>query len=285
MDKKYHAEEILLVDIFLDRETQVRVTVSEETVQRYFDAMVDEAARDAFPPVTLFRDPKNRLWLADGHHRVMAAKRRKFTSILAVVRSGTQTDAIWEAAKANGRNGLQLSNVDIRRAIGMIVSVPPERSNRAIAEAIGCSYKTVERYRHEFSTGTAVPVERRVGRDGKSRPATRKTEPTTDKNVPNTALESPPAAKKADQSPNTPSPTNDTTVAKTGRVAEPSNEPNFVETSDDRRRIEANAKEAEIEVTISLLRRQIDEWFEIALDDMHEEFDQRVRKQLLAIVD
>ena len=53
----------------------------------------------------------------------------------------------------------------------------PRKSNRAIAAQIGASYKTVERARN--STGTFVPPDRTVGldgKDGKSRPARRRSE-------------------------------------------------------------------------------------------------------------
>ena len=54
MKEQEHIEEISLANVYLDRETQVRATVSEETVQRYADAMEDEECRDKFPPIILY---------------------------------------------------------------------------------------------------------------------------------------------------------------------------------------------------------------------------------------
>ena len=283
-------QEISLNDIYLDRETQIRSAVSEETILRYFDVMADTEGRDKFPPILLFQDEEGNYWLADGHHRVMAAKRRKFTSILAIVRPGTKADAIWEAAKSNSRNGLPLGRADLRRAVEMICAAFSDRSNRMIADTVGCDEKTVRKYRPEKavandSTADKSAVEKTVGKDGKRRSATRTSKSTKPKTAYSVASQSPSVAKEVKRTPSSPIPANDGRVAETRRVAEPLEETNAIENSDDRRRIEAHEKESQIETTISLLRRQIDEWFEIALDDMYEEFDQRVRKQLLAIVD
>ncbi len=162
-------ENVPLSDIVLDRATQIRVDMCEETIQRYFDAMEDEQALGKFPPIRLIRDSDEKLWLADGHHRVVAAVRRKFESIPGGIRPGTKADAIWEAAKANGKNGLQLGRADIRRAVEMILTVLPDRSNRAVAEVVGCSHEYVRKLRQ--STGNSLTVERTIGKDGKSRPA------------------------------------------------------------------------------------------------------------------
>ncbi len=166
--------EIPLSEIDLDRETQIRVAVSEETVQRYYEVMEDEAGRDKFPPILLFQDKEGKYWLADGHHRVTAAQHRNFSTILAIVRPGTKADAIWEAAKANGRNGLQLGHVDIRRAVKMILAAFPDRSNRAIADVLGCDEKTVRKYRPTASGADLSAPEKRTGKDGKVYPAVKK---------------------------------------------------------------------------------------------------------------
>lgn len=166
--------EIPLSEINLDRETQIRVAASEETVQRYFEVMENEAGRDKFPPVLLFQDEDGKFWLADGHHRITAAQRRNFTTIRAIVRPGTKADAIWEAAKANGRNGLQLGRADICRAVEMILTVFPDRSNRAIAEVLGCDEKTVRKYRPSASGADLSAPEKRTGKDGKSYPTLQK---------------------------------------------------------------------------------------------------------------
>lgn len=175
MSDNEQIQEISLSEIKLDRGTQIRVAVSEETVQRYFDVMEDGKSRDKFPPILLFLDEAGDYWIADGFHRTTAAIRRKFKTIRAVVRQGTKADAIWEAAKANGRNGLQMGQSDIRRTVELIVAAWPQKSNREIADAIGCSHMTVQRLRPNLADGTNVPPEKRVGKDGKSYRAKRST--------------------------------------------------------------------------------------------------------------
>jgi hypothetical protein len=51
------------------------------------------AQANRFPPVVVYRDGETN-WLADGHHRVDAARRAGRTEILAGVRSGGQRDAL-----------------------------------------------------------------------------------------------------------------------------------------------------------------------------------------------
>jgi len=136
--------------------------------------METEEGRDKFPPILLYRDEAGNLWLADGFHRTSAALRRKFTSIRAIIRPGTKADAIWEAAKINGRNGLPLADTDYRRAVEIIVAAWPDRSNVMIAEALGCDEKTVRKYRPKSESDSSEP-EKRTGKDGKSYPARRKT--------------------------------------------------------------------------------------------------------------
>lgn len=169
-------QEILLSEINLDRDTQIRVAMNEETVQRYFDIMEDESAFAKFPPILLYRDFEGKLWLADGHHRVAAAMRRKFATTRAIVRTGTKSDAVWEAAKANGRNGLQLGRADIRRAVEMLCAAWPDRSNVVIAETLGCDEKTVRKYRPAKSGSDLSEPEKRVGKDSKSYSVKRKEE-------------------------------------------------------------------------------------------------------------
>jgi len=156
--------------IFLDRETQIRATVSEEMILRYYEIMEDEEGLKKFPPVILYRDEKGHIWVADGHHRIMAAVRRKFQSIHAIIRQGEKADAIWAAVLANGRNGIALGRSDIRRAVIMVISAYPDRSDQVIADAVGCSHMTVRRIRSSEPNLTDVKIETRIGKDGKRRP-------------------------------------------------------------------------------------------------------------------
>lgn len=270
-------EEIALADVFLDRETQIRAAASEETIQRYYDVMVDIAARDKFPPILLFRDKNGRLWLVDGHHRVMSAIRRKFKTILAVIRPGSKADAIWEAAKLNSKNGLQLGRADVRRAVEMILMEWSDRSNRAIAEVVGCSHEYVRKVRE--STGNLLPVEKTVGRDGKSRPA-KSTQRSESSPASKTSIPEEPAELNLrdmetivsdDPSPEVPSESESVVIQEDADVIKHQLEA-------------ANAKEQEVIAATNLLNQRIDEWFAVAPNDMWEAFDKRNRERIEALI-
>ncbi len=60
-------------------------------VERYAEML------DALPPVVVF-DTKEGLLLADGYHRLAAARRRGQETVEAEVRLGSRRDALWYAA-------------------------------------------------------------------------------------------------------------------------------------------------------------------------------------------
>src|SRR5690625_5164657 len=101
-----------LEQLRLDGGTQLRAEISVFRVQEYADAM---KAGSVFPPVTAFYDGEE-YWLADGFHRVEAAKLCGLA--LAVdVRLGSQRDAVLFSAGANAAHGQPRSNADKRNAV------------------------------------------------------------------------------------------------------------------------------------------------------------------------
>ena len=125
---------IPLADIALDGGTQVRLQPDESTVTDYAQQMTDGAK---FPPVILFHDG-NQYFLADGFHRVLAARRNDWRDIDADVRVGTKTDALWFALAANKANGRRLSENDKKHAVELALRQWPEKMQREIAEQVGC---------------------------------------------------------------------------------------------------------------------------------------------------
>jgi uncharacterized ParB-like nuclease family protein len=100
-------------NIIIDKGTQSRAAISEDTVSDYAEAM---AAGDEFPPVITFFDGVD-YYLADGFHRLHAVKRLGKTSIQADVRTGTLRDAILYSLGANRDHGLRRSNADKRKCV------------------------------------------------------------------------------------------------------------------------------------------------------------------------
>jgi hypothetical protein len=99
--------------IIIDKGTQSRAAISEDTVTDYAEAM---QAGDEFPPVITFFDGVE-YYLADGFHRLHAVKRLGKTSIQADVRTGTLRDAILYSLGANRDHGLRRSNADKRKCV------------------------------------------------------------------------------------------------------------------------------------------------------------------------
>jgi hypothetical protein len=99
--------------VIIDRGTQSRAQISEDTVTDYAEAM---QAGDTFPPIVVFFDGVD-YYLADGFHRLHAAKRLHKASIQADVRTGTLRDAILYSLGANRDHGLRRSNADKRKCV------------------------------------------------------------------------------------------------------------------------------------------------------------------------
>jgi len=99
--------------IIIDKGTQSRAAISEDTVTDYAEAM---QAGDEFPPVIVYHDGVE-YYLADGFHRLHAVKRLGKTSIQADVKTGTLRDAILYSLGANRDHGLRRSNADKRKCV------------------------------------------------------------------------------------------------------------------------------------------------------------------------
>ena len=290
MKEQEHIEEISLANVYLDRETQVRATVSEETVQRYQDAMENEECRDKFPPIILYRDNDDTLWLADGHHRVMAANRRKFQTIHAIIRKGSKADAIWEAIKANGRNGLPLGRADIRRAVEMVIKNFPERSNRSLADAICCSEQMVRRLRESVAPNGATE-RKNIGKDGKLYPAKKQGKKSfnpanklkAEAEKRKTPIPESPKTKSEEAAQEKPLETVsekplETTVESQSPAQEEQAKP-----ADNSNIEKANAVESQIMAMLTGFETLLRKWFELAPSDQHEAFDLRCRKRITEI--
>src|SRR5690554_4451177 len=99
---------IRLDQIIQDNSTQARrFGLNGSVVYDYAELM---KAGHVFPPIVVFSDGTDKVWLADGFHRVAAAKEAGATEIAAEVRAGTQRDAMLYAnGEANRDHGLQLT--------------------------------------------------------------------------------------------------------------------------------------------------------------------------------
>lgn len=134
----------------LDLSLQTRAGTDADTINNYAEAMADGAQ---FPDVTVFTDGE-RYWLADGFHRVMAAKQNGKATIAADVRKGTEDDAVVFGGTANNKQGKRPTRADVQHFLSMvwerreaIFGGTPTGGN--LAERCGVSRTTGERFVQE----------------------------------------------------------------------------------------------------------------------------------------
>lgn len=133
--------------------TQTRAMTDTATVREYADAMLAGAT---FPPVVVYFDGTDH-WLADGFHRWAAAQLISETAgqtqIDALIRQGTQRDAVLHSVGANATHGLKRTNDDKRRAVETLLLDAEwgQWSDREIARRCGVSNSMVSDLRKELA--------------------------------------------------------------------------------------------------------------------------------------
>ena len=150
--------------------TQVRVALSEIVIREYADAL---ARGDEFPPIEVY-DDETVHWLADGFHRLQAAKQAGRDSIAATIHPGGQREALLHALSANDTHGYRRTDADRRHAVELMLADPAWQawSNREIARQCRVSEFLVRTVRQERAPTpeTQEPPERtrKVTRGGKT---------------------------------------------------------------------------------------------------------------------
>lgn len=175
-----------LVDVALDRlildpRVQVRVEgIDLEKVDQYAIVMGEAAANEEpypFPPIVVYRE-RGQLYLADGFHRVEAARVVGYVKLAADVRPGGLAGAIEHAEEANLEHGISLSNEDKKNILHRRLARgawDKRTSNREIGRAFGVAHTTISRWIAELEQaaqhegGTNAPVrEKRATASGAS---------------------------------------------------------------------------------------------------------------------
>ena len=169
-----------ITEIDLKQGIQCRVAIDLQTVQNYAEQMRND---EEFPPITVYEIGSSWI-LADGHHRLLAAKEAGKTEILALFKTGTRAEALQYSIKANASRKLSFTHADKNRAVKMAVEAfGTAMSNRDIAKLCCVSPSLVDKIRNAYLPLKGTPP------DGKG-----KTEL-----IPNTkAAEMMPAAPKTD---------------------------------------------------------------------------------------
>jgi ParB-like nuclease domain len=137
--------------IVTDSDSQARVKIHAGVVKEYAKAMTERLPEGGvrFPPIVLFTDNQN-YWLADGFHRVLAARQAGLTQFAAEIRAGARRDALLYSIFANSAHGLPRTNADKRKAVGLLLADPEwsQWSDREIGRRCQVDNKLVARLRH-----------------------------------------------------------------------------------------------------------------------------------------
>jgi ParB-like nuclease domain len=143
---------MLAIDrIRLDVAARVQVKQDERTVKEYAQEM---RAGASFPPVVFHDQGNDVFWLADGRHRVAAARLAGRAEVEADVRMGGERDALLFAVAATTTHGLPRSNADKRRGVTLMVTDPEwqQWSDNEIGRAAAVSPGLVRKVRGELSS-------------------------------------------------------------------------------------------------------------------------------------
>lgn len=155
---------IKLNQIVCDAGTQSRANINSDAVTEYAERMIEG---DRFPAVDVFFDG-NQYYLADGFHRILAASRNGFTDFECNIHKGTLEDALWFAIGANRKSGVQRSPGDKRKAIELALEKFPSKSQKEIADHVGCSQSHVAAVK-KGNISVILPQSRKA-KDGRVRP-------------------------------------------------------------------------------------------------------------------
>jgi ParB-like chromosome segregation protein Spo0J len=124
---------------------------------------------DEWPPLLVNRSD---LAVIDGWHRLAAAIQLGLDTIAVEFFDGSETDSLVEALRRNASHGLPLTLSERKSAAGQLLATRPEWSDRGIGKLCGLAPGTVKAVRAADNGGALiVQLERRVGRDGRTRPA------------------------------------------------------------------------------------------------------------------
>jgi hypothetical protein len=145
---------VITTDLRTDGSTQPRGRLEDAVVQRYAEDMEgglwDFAKTSS--PITAFFDGEG-YWLADGFHRVAAAKKARLDKVDVDVRPGGQRDAILHSVGANATHGYTRSNEDKRRAVSRLLDDREwaKWSDREIARLCHVDHRFVGRLREKLT--------------------------------------------------------------------------------------------------------------------------------------
>lgn len=151
--------------LILDARAQPRTKLDLLVVGEYAEAMRNGAE---FPAVVAF-GTKEAAYLADGWHRVHAAREADVGSIAVELRPGDLRDAILYSVGTNAAHGLRRTNADKQRAVSTLLRDDEwgKWSDSEIARQAQVDQKTVTRWREILTASSEIPkIDERTVRRG-----------------------------------------------------------------------------------------------------------------------
>lgn len=138
---------------------QPRAAMSTALIHEYIGAL---KAGAEMPPIVAFYDGAV-YWVADGFHRVAAAKAAGLDVFPVELHQGTQRDAVLYSVGSNATHGLRRTHDDKRRAVTTLLRDPEwvQWSNPVIAEKCKVGVNFVARMRHLVAPASASATTRR----------------------------------------------------------------------------------------------------------------------------
>ncbi len=160
----------------LDGGTQPRVALDGEALEEYAARMrhdedlgtILDPDGEAWAPLIVFDDGEDQ-WLADGFHRVHAARAAGLTRFPAQIRVGTRRDAVLFSFGVNATHGKRRTNADKRRAVERMLRDEEWSgfTDKHIARVCKVSQPFVSKMRRGLVASSEI-TERavRIGQDG-----------------------------------------------------------------------------------------------------------------------
>jgi hypothetical protein len=145
-------QKIKLSYIAADPDLQPRAGMMNlETIEDYAS---DMRRGVQFPPLVVFHDGKSSYWLADGFHRLGAARAIGSKTILCEVRHGGKREALLYSVGCNAAHGQRRSNDDKRLAVSKLLKDKKwgKWSDREIAKRCHVSHTFVDNLRTSLAT-------------------------------------------------------------------------------------------------------------------------------------
>jgi hypothetical protein len=138
--------------IRVSRDTQARVRLNPATVQEYVELL--ERKVEFKDDIEVYHDGFV-FWVGDGFHRHAAYEKVGRLRVPALVREGSQRQAMIHAAGANAEHGLPRKREDVQRAIRMLLDDDEtgRLSARTIAKLVRCSPGMVDNMKKLLGRG------------------------------------------------------------------------------------------------------------------------------------